>query len=177
MNKATIHLYVILLLTKMLFRPSRLMAFPVPREYQRIHHDLYRFLETARDLSDVETTHRSYTMCQSVLQVFRKRLTLEESIRFANVLPAGIRALYVADWDPSQQQDGKPLPFESNDVMTWEVQHDLRPTHNFAPDSAIQDVARALRASLEDTRKFEGCLQELGEEAQIFWELPEEIER
>ena len=82
-----------------LARPTFVTSFPVPREYQRIHDDLYNFLKLARDKTDVETTHRAYTMCQSVFQVFRRRLDVKDAIRFSCALPAGIPALFVAEWD------------------------------------------------------------------------------
>lgn len=159
-----------------MFRPTLVRCFPVPREYQNIGRDLYKFLETARDVADVETTHRSYTMCQGVFQVFRRRLSLEEAIVFSNRLPAGIRSLFVADWDPH----GKKIqPFGSRSQMTEEVRA-LRPTHNFAPDTAIADVAQALRCCLEDEsllESFDNYLEGLGEEAQSFWSVPQESKK
>ena len=152
-----------------MFRPTKIRAFPVPREYQRVHLDLHKFLETARDLSGIETTHRAYTMCQGVFQVFRKRLTLEQSIRFANTLPAGIRALYVADWDPDPNASAR-VPFMSKEKMTLEVQK-LRPSHNYAPNTALQDVAKALRQVLEDETKFDNVLKTVGPEALDFWKV------
>lgn len=114
----------VLTLTAALARPTLVTAFPVPREYQRIREDLYGFLVLARDKADVETTHRSYTMCQGVFRVFRRRLSLVDNIRFANALPAGIRALYVADWDDVPQEEGelsKQFAFTSRQAMTEEI--------------------------------------------------------
>jgi uncharacterized protein (DUF2267 family) len=48
------------------------------------------------------TTNQAYTMVQGVLQVFRRRLEVNEAIRFLSVLPVGVRALFVADWDVNQ---------------------------------------------------------------------------
>lgn len=145
-------------------RSTLVTSFPVPREYQRIHEDLYGFLVAARDKADVETTHRSYTMCQSVFQVFRRRLEVEEAIRFSNSLPAGIRALFVADWDDINESK---VPFDCRTSMTEEVWR-LRPTHNFAPDTAISDVAYALR-QIVDEERFENVLKTLPPEAKVFW--------
>lgn len=147
-----------------LARPTLVTSFPVPREYQRIHEDLYAFLVAARDKANVETTHRSYTMCQSVFQVFRRRLQVEEAIRFSNALPAGIRALFVADWDNVNEPK---LPFASRSSMTEEV-WSLRPTHNFAPETAISDVAFAVRQVVDEV-KFERVLATLPPEATTFW--------
>jgi uncharacterized protein (DUF2267 family) len=147
-----------------LARSTLVTSFPVPREYQRIREDLYDFLIAARDKADVETTHRSYTMCQGVFRVFRRRLQVEEAIRFSNALPAGIRALFVADWD---DMDKSKLPFDSRASMTKEV-WSLRPMHNFAPKTAISDVAFALR-QIVDEEQFEKVLTTLPPEAKRFW--------
>lgn len=52
-----------------------------------------------------------------------------------------VRAIFVADWDTDE-----PIrPFEAHEAMPREAQA-LRREHNFAPDTAIPDVAVALRA-------------------------------
>ena len=161
---------LVLSLSTGLARPCSVLSFPVPREYQRIRDDLYGFLETARDKADVETTHRSYTMCQSVFQVFRRRLSARDAIRFAKTLPAGIRALFVADWEDVDIHDtARGLDFSSRQELTKEVKR-LRANHNFAPDTAIADVAYSLRRYVDEA-KFDQVLDELGEEAQEFWKV------
>lgn len=54
--------------------------------------------------------------------------------------------LFVADWD----LDEPMRPFEDRDEMTREVQS-LRLQHNYAPDSSIRDVAKALRHNVDET--------------------------
>jgi uncharacterized protein (DUF2267 family) len=137
---------------------------PVPAEYQRATDNFYQFLEDAKAISDLGSTHMTYTMVQGVLQVFRRRLDLKDAIRFANVLPAVTRALFVADWDP----DERKRPFEDRATMTKEVQ-ELRTGHNFAPDTAIRDVATALKKNV-DLIAFERILAELPEGAIGFWQ-------
>ena len=80
----------------------------VPIEYESAFRDLDRLLRDARDEAGLVSINQSYTMVQGVFEVFRRRLSLADAIRFANILPAGIRALFVADWDPSEAQ----RPFE-----------------------------------------------------------------
>lgn len=72
---------------------------PVPSEYQRASLDFEKFLSDARDASGLTTTNQAYTMVQAVLQTFRRRLTLQDAIRFAGILPPVLRSLFVADWD------------------------------------------------------------------------------
>lgn len=137
---------------------------PVPTQYQRATDDFYKLLMDARDSAGLTTTNQAYTMVQGVFQVFRRRVEIKEAIRFAGVLPVGARALFVADWDVDEPM----RPFEQRAVMTREVQA-LRPKHNFAPDTAIRDVATAVRRSV-DQDAFERVLATLSEDARRFWQ-------
>jgi uncharacterized protein (DUF2267 family) len=138
---------------------------PVPAEYQRATDDFYKLLTDARDSAGLTTTHQAYTMVQGVLQVFRRRLEVNEAIRFLNVLPVGVRALFVADWDVNEPK----RPFADRAVMTKEVRA-LRPEHNFAPETAIRDVATALRCNLDEVA-FDRVLATLPRGAKEFWQL------
>lgn len=137
---------------------------PVPSQYQRASDHFYEFLADARDSAKLETTHQAYTMVQGVLQTFRRRLDLQEAIQFAGVLPPVLRAIFVADWDPHESM----RPFMPRDVMSREVK-ELRSDHNFAPDSAIRDVASALRMHIDEP-KLDRVLAGLPEGAVEFWE-------
>ena len=136
---------------------------PVPVEYKRASMDFERFMVDARDISGLATTHQTYTMVQGVFQAFRRRLDTEQAIRFANVLPPVLRALFVADWDLDEPR----RPFADRATMTREVQS-LRPDHNFAPDSSIADVAAALRRNI-DQAALDRVLSSLPPAAQDFW--------
>ena len=104
-----------------------------------------------------------YTTFQGVFQCFRRRLEVSDAIRFANVLPVGLRALFVADWNPDEAKH----PFTDLKILTKEVQ-DLRKEHNFAPDNSIALVASALQRHV-DPEKFQQILSKLPEEAKKFW--------
>lgn len=95
--------------------------------------------------------------------MFRRRLDLKDAIRFAGVLPVGMRALFVADWDTDEPR----RPFEDRVIMTKEVQA-LRADHNFAPETAIRDVASALRRHV-DQDAFNRVLARLPKDAAEFW--------
>jgi uncharacterized protein (DUF2267 family) len=136
---------------------------PVPTEYQRATDDFYKLLMDARDSAGLMTTNQAYTMVQGVFQVFRRRVETKEAIRFASVLPVGARALFVADWDVDEPKRS----FEQRAVMTREVQQ-LRPGHNFAPETAIRDVAHALRRNV-DQGALQRVLATLSEDARLFW--------
>ncbi|MEZ0168195.1 DUF2267 domain-containing protein [Microvirga sp. TS319] len=135
----------------------------MPMDLQHASEDFERFLVDARDFSGLATRNQVYTMVQAVLQVFRRRLDVKEAITFANVLPPILRAIFVADWDIDEPRQ----PFGGRWIMTKEVQA-LRADHNFAPDTAIKDVARALRRHI-DEGALDRTLTLLPEGASEFW--------
>ncbi len=137
---------------------------PVPSEYARASDRFYSLLVEARDAAGLGSTHQAYTMLQGVLQVFRRRLDVADAIRFAAVLPPLVRALFVADWDVDEPK----RKFGDRAGMTEEVRS-LRAAHNFAPDTAIGDVARTLRRYV-DEETFDRLLAGLPEGAAAFWE-------
>jgi len=136
---------------------------PVPAEYSRATDDFYEFLIDVRDTSGLGSTHQAYTMVQGVFQAFRRRLGINEAIVFAGVLPVLLRALFVTDWDTDEPRRS----FEDRAIMTKEVQA-LRADHNFAPETAIRDVASALRRHVDET-DLNRVLAKLPEGAAVFW--------
>lgn len=137
---------------------------PVPAEYERASAKFYDYLVDARDTAGLWSTHVTYTMTQGVFQVFRRRLSVTDAIAFSNVLPICLRALFVTDWDTDEVK----RPFTSREVMTREVKL-LREEHNFSTDTAIQDVAKALRRHV-DEEAFDKVLEQLPKGAVEFWE-------
>jgi uncharacterized protein (DUF2267 family) len=135
----------------------------VPLEYEFASRDFSQFLLDARDTASLTSTHQTYTMVQGVLQAFRRRLTIEDAVRFAGVLPPVLRALFVADWNPREPQ----RPFGDRAAMTLEVQS-LRGDHNVSPDTSIRDVAQALRRHV-DAAAFDRALAQLPPGAAEFW--------
>jgi len=138
---------------------------PIPAEYQRARDQFYEFLVDARETAGLGSSHQTYTMVQGVFQAFRRRLEIKDAIRFAGVLPAVLRAIFVAEWDT----DEPVRPFGEVSAMTKEVQA-LRAEHNFAPESAIRDVATALRRHV-DEEAFDRLLAELPDGAAQFWQV------
>jgi uncharacterized protein (DUF2267 family) len=136
---------------------------PMPMEYRHASEDFDAFMAAVCERSGLTTRNQTYTMVQGVLQVFRARLTLNQAITFAQVLPAVLRAIFVSEWDVE-----RPIkPFGSREEMTEEVKG-LRRDHNFSPDTAIADVAFVLRQSV-DPLAFRSALKSLPQEASAFW--------
>ena len=79
------------------------------------------------------------------------------------MLPVCLRALFVTDWNPAKE----PLGFQDRETMTREV-HALRAAHNFSPETAICDVAHALRRHVDEAA-FDRVLAELPAGASDFW--------
>jgi uncharacterized protein (DUF2267 family) len=137
----------------------------IPIELQHASEDFDRFLTDAGDISGLATRNQTYTMVQGVFQVFRRRLDLRDAIRFTNVLPPILRAIFVDDWDTDEPR----LPFYDRRAMTKEAQA-LRKDHNFSPDTCIRDVATALRRHIDEA-SFIRVLSSLPQEASDFWRV------
>ncbi|UOK69303.1 DUF2267 domain-containing protein [Ancylobacter polymorphus] len=138
---------------------------PMPMELQHASDDFERFLADARDFSGLATRNQTYTMVEGVLLTFRRRLEVQQALRFADVLPPLLRAIFVSRWDVAE-----PVrPFADRATLTREVQA-LRQHHNFAPDSCLSDVARALRRHV-DTEAFDRVVATLPEGAADYWKV------
>lgn len=59
----------------------------LPFEYQNASLEFERFMVDARDLAGLSTTNMAWNMVVGVLHTFRKRLSIQEALRFADVLP------------------------------------------------------------------------------------------
>lgn len=138
---------------------------PIPSEYQRASLDFDKFMVDARDMAGLATTNMAWNMVVGVLHTFRHRLNAKDAVRFAHVLPPVLRAIFVADWNT----DEPPLPFGDRAAMTREVQS-LRAEHNFAPDTAIHDVATALRRTINE-EDLDHMLASLPNGAADFWRV------
>ena len=138
---------------------------PMPMAYQHASEEFERFLRLVIERSGLTTRNQAYTTTQGVLLTFRRRLEIHDAIRFAGVLPPVLRAIFVADWDTQEP----PRAFSSRAELLEEARS-LRQDHNFSPDSAIADVAYALRACL-DPAEFDRNLATLPPKAADFWRV------
>lgn len=136
---------------------------PYPSEYQRASADFAAFLEDLKRASLYSSPHPAYTTTQAVFQVFRRRIPLEDGIRFAAALPAGLRALFVAEWDPVEPR----RPFDTIARMTDEARK-LRVGHNFVEDDSIARVSAALWRHA-DAARLVPVLAAMVPAARTFW--------
>ncbi len=138
---------------------------PYPHEYMVATDKFADFLSDVKEEAEFGSSHMAYTMAQGVFQVFRRRVDFKDAIAFANILPVGMRALFVADWDVDKER----LPFSDFETMNNEVRL-LRPDHNFATEHAIQQVASALKKHV-DNEMMEALLKGISKESLAFWQL------
>jgi uncharacterized protein (DUF2267 family) len=115
----------------------------VPQEYVHATRDFDRFMDDFMQIAMLETHHRSYAILRAVLHVFRDHLTVDDALRFAEILPAVLRAIFVENWHPVTE----PAPFPDRARLNQEVRANRR-DHNLASETSISDVAAALRRNV-----------------------------
>jgi len=138
----------------------------MPWTYRQASREWRAFLADAQDAIGTPTDHSTFTAVEGTLRAFRHRLTPQQAIDFADVLPAVLRALFVTDWDLSTP----PAPPGTRADWTHEAQS-LRPHHNLCPDGVIAGTALALRKAVlrED---LDRVLSRLPPFAADFWSTP-----
>ncbi|MCU4653685.1 DUF2267 domain-containing protein [Roseibacterium sp. SDUM158016] len=140
---------------------------PMPWTYRHASREWRAFLDDVKEATGLTSDNMAYTAIDGVFHVFRARLTAEEGLRFASVLPAVPRAIFVAGWTPSDP----PPPFLPKEDLVREAQA-LRPHHNLTPDNAIEATARALWRSVRHA-DLERVLATLPDGAAAIWSLPD----
>ncbi|GAB1480686.1 DUF2267 domain-containing protein [Paracoccaceae bacterium] len=139
---------------------------PMPWTYRQATREWQTFLADAQDALGLSTDHSTFTAVEGVLRAFRARLTPAEVVGFAQVLPAVLRAVFVADWDITQP----PKAPGGRAGWTADAQA-LRRHHNIAPAHCVAATALALRKSVlrED---LDRALAALPPFAAAFWSVP-----
>lgn len=138
---------------------------PMPWTYRHSHREWRAFLDYAKDQMSLPSDNNTYTAIQGVLTTFRRRLTPQQALDFANILPTVPRAIFVEGW----RLDEPRLPFGTREELTQEVK-DLRPHHNLTPDNAIEATAYALWRLVrhEDLARV---LKRIGDDAIAYWHV------
>ncbi len=136
---------------------------PMPWTYRHASREFRAFLDDAKNRMCLESDNSTYTAVDAVFQVFRRRLTVQQGLDFASVLPSNLRAIFVADW----KIEDPPLPFTGREALTSEAKR-VRRHHNLTPDNAIEATAWSIRRCV-DQRDFDRVLACLSPEARDFW--------
>lgn len=141
---------------------------PMPHTYRHATREWRAFVSDARERMGLVSDNNTYTAIQGVFLVFRRRVSVQQGLTFAAMLPCVPRAIFVADWDISE-----PIrPFGSREEMTREAQA-LRLHHNLTPDNAIEATAWAVRRSVLPAA-FDRALAQCPPEAAEFWRVDAE---
>ncbi len=138
---------------------------PMPWTYRHATREWRAFLEDVKDKMSLTSDNSAYTAVDGVFQTFRRRLTAQQGLDFASVLPSVLRAMFVHNWDITTP----PVPFAARDVLTAEVIA-LRRHHNLTPDNAIEATAWAVWRCTNH-RDLERVLSNLPEPAREFWHV------
>lgn len=141
----------------------------IPYDYTRASIEFEKLMVDARDCSGLHTTNMAWNMVVGVLWTFRRRLSVTQALRFAELLPAVPRAIFVEGWAAELEAGATPLPFGSREALTEEVRG-VRHEHNFSPDGAILAVAQALRRHV-DAAALDRLLAGLPEGAVDYWRV------
>jgi|SRR5690606_3486166 uncharacterized protein (DUF2267 family) len=139
---------------------------PMPWTYRQATREWQAFLSDAREALALDSDNAAFTAVEGVLRAFRRRLTPQQAVDFAQVLPSVLRALFVADW----RLDEGPCPAGIRANWTAEARA-LRPDHNLTPDHCVAATALALRKTVRQA-DLERVLAALPPFAAEFWATP-----
>ncbi|RMA43770.1 DUF2267 domain-containing protein [Rhodophyticola porphyridii] len=138
---------------------------PMPWTYRHASKEWRAFLDDVKERMSLESDNMAYTAVDAVLQVFRRRLTAQQGLDFASVLPTVLRAIFVNGWNVT----GPPVAFADRHTLVDEVKR-VRVNHNLTPDNAIEATAWAVRRCT-DKRDFERVLAQMPDGAAAFWQV------
>ncbi|MFN7224115.1 MAG: DUF2267 domain-containing protein [Paracoccaceae bacterium] len=138
---------------------------PMPWTYRLATREWQAFLADARDEMGLTSDNATFTAVEGVLRAFRARLTAQQAIDFAQILPSVLRALFVAHW-----KIAPPLPAGTRADWTAEAMA-LRPHHNLTPDHCVTATAIALRKAVLRS-DLDRVLSDLPAFAADFWSTP-----
>lgn len=134
----------------------------MPFTYRHATDEWRGFLKDLRDETLIISDNVLYTGTQAVLHAFRARICVQDALDFANLLPAILRAIFVADW-----QIAPPRPWPTRDDLRSEML-DLRRDHNFCPPDLLEVLLRAIPATTR-RMEFDRLMIRIGPEAGDFW--------
>lgn len=112
-----------------------------PQEITHASRQYEAYADALIARSMLQTHNQVYAMTRAVLHETRDHLTLAQGIRFANGLPAVLRAAMVADWDV----DARPRDFPGGDAFLADVIRRLSP-HHVPPETIVGDVIETISA-------------------------------
>ncbi len=134
----------------------------MPWTYRHAEKEWKSFLAVAREEMGLISDNMTYTAIEGMFHVFRRRLSAQEGLDFAGLLPAIPRAIFVAGWKLETGVSFAPRAALVAEVMAF------RPHHNLTPPNVLESVSRALRRHM-DQRDLDRALTKLPEAAADYW--------
>lgn len=138
---------------------------PMPWTYRQATREWQAFLTDAKAAMNLTSDNATFTAVEGVLRAFRRRVTPQQAIDFAQVLPSVLRALFVADWQLADPAPPGTRTDWSADAMA------LRPHHSLTPPNCVEATALALRKSVL-CGDLDRVLTSLPDFAVEFWSTP-----
>lgn len=137
----------------------------IPSAYRRATQDFEKFLEDLLAISSLATSNQCYTQTRAVFLVFRSHVEPQMALDFANALPPVLRAIFIEDWNLASPV----TPMPGKEKLRAEVKA-IREAHNFSTDTAIAEVAVALRQNMNES-DYDLMLKSLPSEAATYWKV------
>lgn len=138
---------------------------PMPFAYRSASADFEKFTADLLAISSLATSNQCYTQTRAVFLVFRSHVEPQVALDFANALPPVLRAIFIEDWNLAVPVT--PLPTKKK--LLAEVKA-IREAHNFSTDTAIDEVALALRRNMNEL-DYSLMLKNLPAEAATYWKV------
>ena len=137
----------------------------IPSAYRRATQDFEKFLEDLLAISSLATSHQCFTQTRAVFLVFRSHVEPQVALDFANALRPVLRAIFIEDWNLASPV----TPMPGKEKLRAEVKA-IREAHNFSTDTAIAEVAVALRQNMNES-DYDLMLKSLPSEAATYWKV------
>ena len=138
----------------------------MPYTYRHASQEWRAYLAGLRDATLIASDNVLYTGTEAVLHAFRARLPAAQALAFADLLPCVLRAIFVANWDIA----AAPRPWPDREALRAEMLA-LRRDHNFCPPDLLEDLLRAIPATMR-APDLDRVLDRIGAEARRFWDRP-----
>ena len=146
-------------------RAANLGGMPMPFTYRHATDEFRDFLAKLRQETLIASDNVLYTGTEAVLHSFRARLTVQQAVDFANLLPAVLRAIFVQDWNTAKARQ----PWPDRQTLRAEMLA-LRRDHNVCPQGLLEALLTAIPATMRRL-DLDRLLESIGPEATDFWRV------
>ena len=137
---------------------------PMPFTYRHATDEWRRFLKNMRERTLIDSDNVIYTALEGLFVSFRQRVPPQQVLRFADELPAMMRAILLSHWDIEAPLKPWIPPEEiEREILTF------RRDHNFANAGILDDLIWGIRREIRQI-DFDRVLAGMDPQAQILWQ-------